>query len=134
MIAQSILSSVQGTSLKSLSCVFIVAAVGTWLLLLRFFACYSLRATSADPPKWWCRLSLCHLITSPIEPDLRSNCCIQPRKLTGMAFRVPTSDVSVVDLTVRIEKPATKEQIDNCMKEAASKDFKVLGCTWGSRW
>eukprot|EP01059_Diplonema_ambulator_P031885 TRINITY_DN5_c0_g2_i3.p1 TRINITY_DN5_c0_g2~~TRINITY_DN5_c0_g2_i3.p1 ORF type:complete len:336 (+),score=135.26 TRINITY_DN5_c0_g2_i3:54-1061(+) len=40
-------------------------------------------------------------------------------KLTGMAFRVPTPDVSVVDLTVRLEKGATKEQIDAAIKEAS---------------
>jgi len=40
-------------------------------------------------------------------------------KLTGMAFRVPTTDVSVVDLTVRLEKPATYEQIKAAMKEAS---------------
>lgn len=43
-------------------------------------------------------------------------------KLTGMAFRVPTSDVSVVDLTCRIEKGASKEEIDKAIKEAASTD------------
>ena len=37
-------------------------------------------------------------------------------KLTGMAFRVPTVDVSVVDLTVRLEKPATYEQIKAVVK------------------
>jgi glyceraldehyde 3-phosphate dehydrogenase len=40
-------------------------------------------------------------------------------KLTGMAFRVPTPDVSVVDLTARLEKPATYEQIKEVMKKAA---------------
>ena len=44
-----------------------------------------------------------------------------------MAFRVPTSDVSVVDLTVRLEKAATKEQIDKCIKDAAEGKLKV--CT-----
>eukprot|EP01059_Diplonema_ambulator_P031883 TRINITY_DN5_c0_g2_i1.p1 TRINITY_DN5_c0_g2~~TRINITY_DN5_c0_g2_i1.p1 ORF type:complete len:335 (+),score=138.42 TRINITY_DN5_c0_g2_i1:54-1058(+) len=48
-------------------------------------------------------------------------------KLTGMAFRVPTPDVSVVDLTVRLEKGATKEQIDAAIKEAAgSERFKGI--------
>lgn len=42
-------------------------------------------------------------------------------KLTGMAFRVPTPDVSVVDLTCRLEKSATKEQIDEAMRKAASE-------------
>lgn len=51
-------------------------------------------------------------------------------KLTGMSFRVPTPDVSVVDLTVRLEKPATYEAICNSMKEAASGDLKgVIGYT-----
>jgi glyceraldehyde 3-phosphate dehydrogenase len=51
-------------------------------------------------------------------------------KLTGMAFRVPVSDVSVVDLTVRLEKPATYEDIKNAMKEASEGYLKgVLGYT-----
>lgn len=51
-------------------------------------------------------------------------------KLTGMAFRVPVSDVSVVDLTVRLEKPATYEEIKNAMKEASESYLKgVLGYT-----
>lgn len=37
-------------------------------------------------------------------------------KLTGMAFRVPTVDVSVVDLTVRLEKAASYEQIKSAIK------------------
>ena len=37
-------------------------------------------------------------------------------KLTGMAFRVPTVDVSVVDLTARLEKPATYEQVKAAIK------------------
>lgn len=37
-------------------------------------------------------------------------------KLTGMSFRVPTVDVSVVDLTVRLEKKATYEQIKAAIK------------------
>jgi len=40
-------------------------------------------------------------------------------KLTGMAFRVPTADVSVVDLTVRVEKKATYEQIKAAFKTAS---------------
>jgi len=40
-------------------------------------------------------------------------------KLTGMAFRVPTPDVSVVDLTIRLEKPATMDQIKEAVKKAA---------------
>ncbi len=41
-------------------------------------------------------------------------------KLTGMAFRVPTADVSVVDLTVKTEKPASMEQIQAAIKKAAA--------------
>lgn len=43
-------------------------------------------------------------------------------KLTGMSFRVPTPDVSVVDLTVRLEKPATYEEIKATIKAAANSD------------
>jgi glyceraldehyde 3-phosphate dehydrogenase len=51
-------------------------------------------------------------------------------KLTGMAFRVPTSDVSVVDLTVVLEKPATQEEINAAMKAASEGELKgVLGYT-----
>jgi len=45
-------------------------------------------------------------------------------KLTGMAFRVPTPDVSVVDLTCRLEKPAKYEEIVAAIKEAAAGDMK----------
>lgn len=45
-------------------------------------------------------------------------------KLTGMAFRVPTPDVSVVDLTCNLEKPTTYEEICAAMKKAAETDFK----------
>lgn len=47
-------------------------------------------------------------------------------KLTGMAFRVPTSNVSVVDLTVELEKPAKYEEICNAMK-AASESGEMAG-------
>jgi len=51
-------------------------------------------------------------------------------KLTGMAFRVPTADVSVVDLTVRLEKAATYEQIKTAIKTAADGALKgILGYT-----
>ena len=43
-------------------------------------------------------------------------------KLTGMAFRVPTADVSVVDLTCVLEKPASYEQICEAMKKASESD------------
>merc|ERR1711976_434109 len=45
-------------------------------------------------------------------------------KLTGMAFRVPTPDVSVVDLTCRLEKPAKMDDIVAKIKEAAAGDMK----------
>ena len=52
-------------------------------------------------------------------------------KLTGMAFRVPTSDVSVVDLTVKLAKETSYEDIKKTMKEAASEgELKgILGYT-----
>ena len=51
-------------------------------------------------------------------------------KLTGMAFRVPTSDVSVVDLTVVLEKEATMAEICAAMKEASENELKgILGYT-----
>jgi len=51
-------------------------------------------------------------------------------KLTGMAFRVPTADVSVVDLTVRLEKAATYEEIKAAMKAASENEMKgILGYT-----
>lgn len=51
-------------------------------------------------------------------------------KLTGMAFRVPTADVSVVDLTVRLEKPASYEDIKAAMKAASEGELKgILGYT-----
>lgn len=51
-------------------------------------------------------------------------------KLTGMAFRVPVADVSVVDLTVRLEKAATYAEIKTAMKEASETYLKgVLAYT-----
>lgn len=52
-----------------------------------------------------------------VIPDLKG-------KLTGMAFRVPTLDVSVVDLTVRLNKAATYEEICAKIKEAAEGSMK----------
>jgi len=49
-------------------------------------------------------------------------------KLTGMAFRVPTPDVSVVDLTVRLGKEATYAEICAKLKEASEGSMK--GDTW----
>lgn len=51
-------------------------------------------------------------------------------KLTGMAFRVPTPDVSVVDLTVQLKKETSYEEICAAMKEASEGELKgVLGYT-----
>jgi len=51
-------------------------------------------------------------------------------KLTGMAFRVPTPDVSVVDLTARLDKAASYKDICDAMKAAANGELKgVLGYT-----
>lgn len=51
-------------------------------------------------------------------------------KLTGMSLRVPTADVSVVDLTCRIEKAATYEEIKTAMKNASEGELKgILGYT-----
>lgn len=51
-------------------------------------------------------------------------------KLTGMSFRVPTADVSVVDLTVRLEKPTSYEEICQAMKAASEGELKgILGYT-----
>ena len=58
-----------------------------------------------------------------VLPELRG-------KLTGMSLRVPTADVSVVDLTVRLEKGASYEDIKKAMKEASEGDLKgILGYT-----
>jgi glyceraldehyde 3-phosphate dehydrogenase len=52
------------------------------------------------------------------------------KKLTGMSFRVPTSDVSVVDLTVELSRDASYEEICNAMKSAAAGSMKgVLAYT-----
>ncbi|OMO93566.1 Glyceraldehyde-3-phosphate dehydrogenase, type I [Corchorus olitorius] len=51
-------------------------------------------------------------------------------KLTGMSFRVPTIDVSVVDLTVRLEKPASYDEIKKAIKEASEGELKrIMGYT-----
>lgn len=63
-------------------------------------------------------------------------CCCLPMqvipelngKLTGMAFRVPTQDVSVVDLTAQLEKPAKYEEIMKALKDASEGPMKgILG-------
>ena len=51
-------------------------------------------------------------------------------KLTGMSFRVPTINVSAVDLTVRLSKPTTYEEIVKVVKKASEKELKgILGWT-----
>lgn len=51
-------------------------------------------------------------------------------KLTGMSFRVPVADVSVVDLTVRLSKPTSYEAIKKAMKDASEGELKgILGYT-----
>merc|ERR1711875_208124 len=58
-----------------------------------------------------------------VIPDLNG-------KLTGMAFRVPTPDVSVVDLTVRINKGTTYDEIKHALKHASENEMKgILGYT-----
>ena len=59
-----------------------------------------------------------------VTPELKG-------KLTGMSMRVPTADVSVVDLTCRLAKPTTYEEIKAAMKEASeSERFKgIIGYT-----
>ena len=58
-----------------------------------------------------------------VIPDLKG-------KLTGMSFRVPVADVSVVDLTVRLKKGASYEQIKAAMKTASEGELKgILGYT-----
>jgi glyceraldehyde 3-phosphate dehydrogenase len=51
-------------------------------------------------------------------------------KLTGMAFRIPTINVSVVDLTCRLEKPATYDEIKESIKRASENELKgIMGYT-----
>jgi len=78
------------------------------------------------------RAALCNIIPSStgaakavgkVIPSLN-------KKLTGMAFRVPTADVSVVDLTCRLEKGASYETICAAMKKASEGELKgILGYT-----
>ena len=61
--------------------------------------------------------------TSKVIPSLNG-------KITGMAFRVPTANVSVVDLTVKLEKETNYEEIIEKMKEYSEGSMKgVLGVT-----
>lgn len=58
-----------------------------------------------------------------VIPDLKG-------RLTGMSFRVPTLDVSVVDLTCRLSKETTYDEIKNVMKKASENELKgILGYT-----
>ncbi len=51
-------------------------------------------------------------------------------KLTGMAFRIPTPNVSVVDLTVKLAKPTTYDNLMNVFKKASETNYKgILGFT-----
>ena len=78
------------------------------------------------------RSALCNIIPSStgaakavgkVIPELNG-------KLTGMAFRVPTLDVSVVDLTVNLAKPAKYAEICEAMKKASENELKgILGYT-----
>ena len=62
-------------------------------------------------------------LSSQVIPELNG-------KLTGMAFRVPTPNVSVVDLTCRLQKPASMEEINAAIRSAAEGKMKgVLGYT-----
>ncbi len=78
------------------------------------------------------RSALCNIIPSStgaakmvgeVIPELKG-------KLTGMAFRVPTADVSVVDLTCKLAKPTTMEKITEAIVKAAKSKFKgIIGYT-----
>jgi len=57
------------------------------------------------------------IAVTKVIPDLKG-------KLTGMAFRVPTADVSVVDLTVRTKKSTNLDEINALFREAANGDYK----------
>ena len=54
-----------------------------------------------------------------VIPDLEG-------KINGMSFRVPTATVSVVDLTVHLEKSASYEEIIKCLKSAEKKELKGI--------
>ena len=59
--------------------------------------------------------------TALVLPELKG-------KITGMSFRVPTPDVSVVDLTFKTTKATSKEEINDAMKQAAEGELKgILG-------
>ena len=63
------------------------------------------------------------IASTKVLPELKG-------KITAMAFRVPTTDVSVIDLTCRLDKPTTYEEIKKAMKKAADGELKgILGYT-----
>jgi glyceraldehyde 3-phosphate dehydrogenase len=72
-------------------------------------ACYNIIPSSTGAAK----------AVGAVIPELKG-------KLTGMAFRVPTMDVSVVDLTVKLAKPASYEAICAKMKEASEGAMKGI--------
>lgn len=78
------------------------------------------------------RSAMCNIIPASTGAAKAVALCIPEikGKLTGMAFRVPTVDVSVVDLTVRLSKSTTYDAICKAMKDASEKDMKgILGYT-----
>lgn len=99
------------------------------------------------PPRQWAKSFLSSMGTtaaSSLVPVLKTEKCIKKvvkqimlicpflssSKLTGMAFRVPVADVSVVDLTCRLSKPASYAEIKEAVKKAAHGPMKgVLGYT-----
>ena len=72
---------------------------------------------------WYFLIEFCCMPPFPqVLPELNG-------KLTGMSFRVPTSDVSVVDLTVRLGKSAEYKEIMAALKAASEGPMKgILGC------
>ena len=78
------------------------------------------------------RASMCNIIPSSTGAAKAAGKVIPSLagKLTGMAFRVPTLDVSVVDLTVNLEKPASYDEICAAVKSASEGELKgLLGYT-----
>jgi glyceraldehyde 3-phosphate dehydrogenase len=78
------------------------------------------------------RSAMCNIIPASTGAAKAVALCIPEvkGKLTGMAFRVPIVDVSVVDLTVKLEKQTTYDDIAKAMKYASEHDMKnVLGYT-----
>lgn len=74
------------------------------------------------------RAAGCNIIPSTTGAAIAVTLCLPELKgkLTGMAFRVPTPDVSVVDLTVRLSRDTTYEEIGNAMDAASKGDLKGI--------